>query len=92
MSLDEVWVKGFFLLVPHEEYETPRFNFYDDMVGVNYNSHLKKHRLLLYDYANIHGCTYDMHLSHLKTHGFSCSTLGFVDVGGNSSNTGVNRL
>ena len=33
-----------------------------------------------------------MHLSHLKTHGFSCSTLGSFDVGGNSSNTGVNRF
>ena len=32
ISLYEVWVKGFFLMVPHEEYETPRFNFYDDMV------------------------------------------------------------
>ena len=33
-----------------------------------------------------------MNLSHLKTHGFSCSTLGSFDVGGNSSNTGVNRF
>ena len=33
ISLNEVWVKGFFLMVPHEEYGTPRFNFYDDMVG-----------------------------------------------------------
>ena len=30
-----------------------------------------------------------MHLSHLKTHGFSCSTLGSFDVGGTSSNTWV---
>ena len=33
-----------------------------------------------------------MHLSHLKTHGFSCSTLGSFDVGGTSSNNGVNRF
>ena len=33
-----------------------------------------------------------MHLSHLKTHGFSWSTLGSFDVGGTSSNTGVNRF
>ena len=33
ISLNEVWVKGLFLMVPHEEYETPRFTFYDDIVG-----------------------------------------------------------
>ena len=33
-----------------------------------------------------------MNLSHLKTHGFYCSTLGSFDVGGTSSNTRVNRL
>ena len=32
-----------------------------------------------------------MHLSHLKTHGFSCSTLGSFDVGGTSSDTWVER-
>ena len=32
-----------------------------------------------------------MHLSHLKTHGFSCSTLGSFDVGGISSDTWVKR-
>ena len=32
ISLNEVWVKGFFFMVPHEEYGTPRFNFYDKMV------------------------------------------------------------
>ena len=31
-------------------------------------------------------------MSHLKTHGFSSSTLGSFDVGGTSSNTGVNRI
>ena len=48
--------------------------------------------LLLYDDTHLHGCSYDMHLSHLKTHGFSCSTLGSFDVGGTSSNTRVNRF
>ena len=33
-----------------------------------------------------------MHLSHLKSRGFSCSTLGSFDVGGTSSNIGVNRF
>ena len=27
ISLNEVWVKGLFFMVPHEEYGTPRFNF-----------------------------------------------------------------
>ena len=79
-------------MVPHEEYRTPRFIFYDDMVGAHYYSHLQQHPLLLYDDAHIHGCSYDMHLIHLETHGFSCSTLGSFDVGGTLSNTGVNRL
>ena len=65
ISLNEVWVKGFFLKVPHEKYETPIFTFYDDIVGSNSYSHLQKHPLLLYDDAHLHGCTYDMHLSHL---------------------------
>ena len=33
ISLNEVWVKGLFFMVPHEEYGNTRFNFYDDMVG-----------------------------------------------------------
>ena len=36
---NEVWVKGFFLMVPHEEYGTPRLNFYDDMNGAHYYLH-----------------------------------------------------
>ena len=40
ISLNEVWVKGFILMVPHEEYETPRFTFYDDMVGARSYSNL----------------------------------------------------
>ena len=79
-------------MVPHEEYETPIFTFYYDMVGEHYYSYLQQNPLLIYDDAHLHGCTYDMHLSHLKTHGFSCSTLGSFDVGGTSSNTGVNRF
>ena len=62
------------------------------MVGEHFYSHLQQHPLLLYDDAHLHGCTYDMHLIHLKTHGFSYSTLGSFDVGGTSSNTGVNRF
>ena len=66
--------------------------FYDEMVGAHSYSHFQQNNFLLYDVAHLHGCTYDMHLSHLKTHGFSCSTVGSFDVGGTSSNTGVNRF
>ena len=90
ISLNEVWMKGFFLMVPHEEYGTPTYDFYDDMVGEHSYSHFQQHPLLLYDDSHLHGCTHYMHLSHLKTHGFSCSTLGSFDVGGTSSNNGVN--
>ena len=76
IRLSEVWVKGLFFMVPHEEYGTPRFTFYDDMVVENYYSHFQKHPFLLCDDENLHGFTYDMHLSHLKTRGISCSTLG----------------
>ena len=67
---NEVWLKGFFLMVPHEEYETPRLNFYDDMIGAHYYLHFQQHRCLHYDYTHLHGCTYDVHLSHLETHAF----------------------
>ena len=92
ISLNEVWVKGFFFMVPHEEYGAPRSMFYDDMVGEHSYSQFQHHPFLFYDDEHLHGCTYDIHLSHLKTHGFSCSTLGSFDVGGNSSNTRVNRF
>ena len=92
ISLNEVWVKGFLFMVPHEEYGTLRFNFYDDMVGENSYSHFQQHPLLLYDDSHLHGCTYDMHFSHLKTHVFSFSTLGSFDVGRTSPNTRVNRI
>ena len=79
-------------MVPHEEYGTPVSTFYDDMVGAHSYLHLQQHPFLLYDDAHLHGCTYDMHLIHLKTRGFSCSTLGSFDVGGTSSNTRVYRF
>ena len=40
IRLNEVWVKGLFFMVQHEEYGTLSFNFYDDMVGENYYLHL----------------------------------------------------
>ena len=41
ISLNEVWVKGFILIMPHEEYGTPRFIFYDEMVGAHSYSNLQ---------------------------------------------------
>jgi len=41
ISLNEVWVKGLFLVVPYEEYETPIFTFYDDMIGEHSYSHFQ---------------------------------------------------
>ena len=78
-------------MVPHEEYGNPRFIFCYDMVGAHYYLHFKQHPCLHYDYTHLHGCTYHVHLSHLKTHGFSCSTLGSFDVGGTSFDTWVKR-
>ena len=43
--------------------------------GAHYYSHLLQHSLLLSDDAHLHGCTYGMHLSHLKTHGFIAQHL-----------------
>ena len=55
IGLNKVWVKGFFFMVPCEEYGTPRFNFYDGMVGAHSYSHFQHNPLLLYDAAHLHG-------------------------------------
>ena len=78
----EIWVKGFFSLEPYEEYETP--TLHDGSMMSDTHSLLQhKHPLLAFDDFLIHGCTYDVHLSHLKTHDFPCSFLSPLDVGGN---------
>ena len=61
------------------------------MVGENYYLHLQQHILLHYDDTHLHGCTYDVHLSHLETHDFPCSLPSLFDVGGTSSHTWVKR-
>ena len=88
---NEVWVKGFFLMVPHEEHGNSIPPFDDGIIREQYYLNLQQHPCLHYYYTPLHGCTYDVHLSHLKNHGFSCSTLGSFDVGGISSNTWVKR-
>ena len=64
---NEVWVKGFFFMVPHEEYGLSISPFDYDMTREPYYLHLHQHPLLHYDDTHLHGCTYDVHLSHLKT-------------------------
>ena len=78
-------------MVPHEEYETSISPFDDDMIREAYSLHLQQHPFLHYDDTHIHGCTYDVQLSHLETHDFPFSFLSPFDIGGTSSNTRVKR-
>ena len=84
---NELWVKGFFFIVTHEEYGIYISPFDDDIIREPYSLHLQQHPFLHYDDTHLHGCTYDVHLSHLKTHEFACSLLSPFNVGGTSSNT-----
>ena len=67
---NEVWVKGFFFMVPREEYGIYICPFDHDMIREPFYLHLQKNPLLYYDYTHLHGCTYDVHLSQLETHDF----------------------
>ena len=82
----EVWVKGFLLMVPHEEYGLPISHIGDDMTRVPYYLHLHQHPLLHYHHIHIHGCIDETSLSHLKSSCFLCS-LFRSDFGGGSSFT-----
>ena len=86
---NEVWVKGFFFMVPHEEYGLYVSPFDDDMIREPYSLQLKHHPLLQYYDTHLHRCTYDVHLSHLETHDFPYSLPSAFDVGGTSSHTWV---
>ena len=88
---NEVWVKGLFVMVSHEEYETPISPFDDDTIREPYLLHLQQHPFLHYDDRHLYGCTYGIHLSHLETHAFPFSLPSPFDVGGNSSHTWVKR-
>ena len=79
-------------MVLHEDYGTPRFIFYDDMVGAHSYLNLQHHPLLQYDYIHLHGFTYDVYMSHLETHDFPCSLPSLFDVGGTSSHTWVRDM
>ena len=81
---NEVGVKGFFFMVPHEEYGIPISYFDDDMTRVTSYLHLQKHPLLHYDDIHIQGCIDDTSLSHLKSSCFLCSLFGSNFGGGYS--------
>ena len=59
------------------------------MTRVPSYSHLQQHPLLHYGDTHLHGCTYDVHLSHLETRDFPCSFPSLFEVGGASSHTWV---
>ena len=50
---NDVWVKGFFLMIPHEEYETPISPFDDDMIREPYSINLQQHPFLHYDDTHV---------------------------------------
>ena len=45
---NEVWVKGFFFMMPHEEYGTPRSTFYDDMELLVHFYYVHFHYVVMY--------------------------------------------
>ena len=77
--------------MPHEEYGIYISPSDDDMIIVPSYLHLQQHPLLRYYYTHLHGCTYDVHLSHLETRDFPCSLPSLFDVGGTSPHTWVKR-
>ena len=87
----EVWVKGFFLLVPYEEYENPILHD-DYMMSASHSLMWHNHPFLSIDVSLIHRCNYDVCMSHLKTHDFPCSSLSSFDVGGTLCNTWIRNI
>ena len=57
-------------MVPHEEYGLSIYPFDDHMIREPYYLQLQQNPLLHYDDTHLHGCAYDVHLSHLETHDF----------------------
>ena len=86
---NEVWVKGFILMVAHKEYVHYIYPFDDGIIRAPYYLHWQQNPYLHYDHTHLHGCTYDVHLSHLETHDFPCSFPGQLEVGGTSSHNWV---
>ena len=65
------------------------YPFDDGIIKAPYYLHFQKYPYLHYDYTHLHGCTYDIHLSHLETHDFPCPFPSLFEVGGTSSHTWV---
>ena len=86
---NEIWVKGFFLMVPYEEHGNSISPFDDEIIRSPSYLNLQHHPCLHYDYTHLHGCTYDVHLSHWDIHDFPCSFPSLFEVGGTSSHTWV---
>ena len=78
-------------MVPYEEYETCIDHFDDEIIRESSYLHFQQNPWLHYDDTHLHGCTYDGHLIHLKTHDFPFSLLSPFDVGGTSSHNWVKR-
>ena len=76
-------------MVPHEEDENFISPFDDGIIRAPYYLHFQKHPYLHYYYTHLHGCTYDVHLSHLETHDIPLSFPSLLEVRGNSSQTWV---
>ena len=75
----------------NEEYGIYISPFDNDIIREPYSLHFQQNPLLHCDDTHLHGCTYDVHLSHLETHDFPCSFPSLFDVGGASSHTWVKR-
>ena len=76
-------------MVPHEEHGIYIYPFDDGIIRAPYYLHFQHNPYLHYDYKHLHGCTYDIHLSHLETHNFPSSFPCLLEVGGTSSHTWV---
>ena len=83
-------MKGFFFIVPHEEYGISISPFDNAMIIEPYYLHWEQNPFLHYDDTHLHG-SYGIHLSHLETHDFPCSLPSLFDAGGTSSHTWVKR-
>ena len=58
---NEVWVKGFFFMVPHEENGHSISPFDDGIIIEPYYLHLQQNQFLHYYDTHLHGCTYGIH-------------------------------
>ena len=76
-------------MMPHEDHGNSISPFDDGIIREPSYLNLQQHPCLHYDYTHLHGCTYDVHLSHLETHDFPCSFPTLFEVGGTSSHTWV---